>query len=83
MLVQRLPPAIVQQFVVDVNTLDYPVGSIYYFIESSNKHGINAKAVNDYLELRNRPQRLRILYTDGAGVFSFRSLLPPFISESH
>ena len=82
MLVQRLPPAIVQQFVVDVNTLDFPVGSIYCFIESSNKHVINTKAVNDYLELRKRPQRLRILYTDGAGVFSFRSL-PPFISESH
>ena len=82
MLVQRLPPAIVQQFVVDVNTLDYPVGSIYYFIESSNKHGINAKAVNDYLEERKRPQRLRILYTDEAGVFSFRAF-PPFISESH
>ena len=60
-------PAIVQQFVVDVNTLDYPVGSIYCSIESSNKHGIDAKAVNDYLEGRKRSQRLRILYTDGAG----------------
>ena len=60
-------PAIVQQFVVDVNTLNYPVGSIYYSIESNKKYGIDAKAVNDYLAERQRPQRLRILYTDGAG----------------
>ena len=60
-------PAIVQQFVVDVNTLDYPVGSIYCSIESSNKHGIDAKAVKNYLEKRTRSQRLRILCTDGEG----------------
>ena len=60
-------PTIVQQFVVDVNTLNYPVGSIYYSIESNNKYGIDAEAVNNYLAERKRPQRLRILYTDGAG----------------
>ena len=60
-------PAIVQQFIVDVNTLTYPVGSIYYAINSNNKYGIDAKAVNDYLTERQRPQRLRVLYTDGAG----------------
>ena len=60
-------PAIVQQFVVDVNTLNHPVGSIYYSIETNKKYGIDAKAVNDYLAERKRPQRLRILYTDGAG----------------
>jgi len=60
-------PAIVQQFIVDVNTLNYPVGSIYYAINSNNKYGIDAKAVNDYLTERQRPQRLRVLYTDGAG----------------
>ena len=56
-----------QQFVVDVNTLNHPVGSIYYSIETNKKYGIDAKAVNDYLAERKRPQRLRILYTDGAG----------------
>ena len=60
-------PSIVQQFVVDVNTLNYPVGSIYFSIESKSKYGIDAKAVNEYLSARDRPQRLRILYTDGAG----------------
>ena len=60
-------PAIVQQFIVDVNTLNYPVGNIYYAINSNNKYGIDAKAVNDYLTERQRPQRLRVLYTDGAG----------------
>ena len=60
-------PAIVQQFIVDANTLDYPVGSIYYSITSENLDGIDAKAVNEHLLSRNRPQRIRILYTDGAG----------------
>jgi hypothetical protein len=60
-------PAIVQQFIVDSNTLDYPVGSIYYSITSENLDGIDAKAVNKHLLSRNRPQRIRILYTDGAG----------------
>ena len=60
-------PAIVQQFIVDVNTLNYPVGSIYYSIETDKQYGIDAKAVNDYLASRKRSQRLRILYTDGAG----------------
>ena len=48
-------PAIVQQFIVDVNTLNYPVGSIYYAINSNNKYGIDAKAVNDYLTERTAP----------------------------
>jgi hypothetical protein len=60
-------PAIVQQFIVDANTLDYPVDSIYYSITSENLDGIDAKAVNKHLLSRNRPQRIRILYTDGAG----------------
>jgi hypothetical protein len=55
----------VQQFIVDANTLDYPVGSIYYSITSENLDGIDAKAVNEHLLSRNRPQRIRILYTDG------------------
>ena len=61
-------PKIVQQFIVDVNTItDYPVGSIFSTIESTKKYGIDATAVNAYLTERKRPQRLRILYTDGAG----------------
>jgi hypothetical protein len=61
-------PKIVQQFIVDVNTItDYPVGSIFSTIESTKKYGIDAIAVNAYLTERKRPQRLRILYTDGAG----------------
>ena len=56
-----------QQFIVDANTLDYPVGSIYYSITRENLDGIDAKAVNEHLLSRNRPQRIRILYTDGAG----------------
>ena len=56
-----------QQFIVDANTLDYPVGSIYYSITCETLDGIDAKAVNEHLLSRNRPQRIRILYTDGAG----------------
>ena len=60
-------PKVVQQFIIDANTLtDAPVGSIFYSIESDKKYGIDAAAVNDYLAARSRPQRLRVLYTDGA-----------------
>ncbi len=34
-----------QQFIVDANTLDYPVGSIYYSITSENLDGLDTKAV--------------------------------------
>ena len=60
-------PKVVQQFIIDANTLtDAPVGSIFYSIESDKKYGIDAAAVNDYLAAHSRPQRLRVLYTDGA-----------------
>ena len=55
-------PRIVQQFIIDANTnSDYAVGQI-----TSHARGLDAHAVNRHLEEHGCPQRIRILFTDGA-----------------
>ena len=62
-------PKTIQQFIIDTNVLTgLPVGKIHYTITSANsQYGIDASAVNAYLESKNCPQRVKVLYTDGAG----------------
>ena len=56
-------PRIVQQFIIDANTnSDYAVGQI-----TSHAHNLDAHAVNQHLEAHGCSQRIRILFTDGAG----------------
>ena len=56
-------PRIVQQFIVDANTnSDYAVGQI-----TSHASHLDAQKVNKHLEEHGCTQRIRVLFTDGAG----------------
>ena len=56
-------PRIVQQFIVDANTnSEYAVGQI-----TSHARHLDAQAVNKHLEEHGCTQRIRVLFTDGAG----------------
>ena len=57
----------VQQFILDVNTIaDYAVGTI-----CTTNDILNAKEVNEYLSTRGCAQRVKVLFTDGAGETKF------------
>ena len=57
----------VQQFIVDVNTItDYAVGTI-----DTTFKDLDAAQVNEYLTSHGCKQRVRVLFTDGAGESKF------------
>jgi len=60
-------PLKLQQFIIDVNTASFPVGSFYYTFTGSTKHDIKAAQVNEFLTSKGLPQRVKILFSDNAG----------------
>ena len=60
-------PRALQQFIIDAATNNFPVGHFVYTIVSTKGKGIDADAMNAYLEHHKLPQRVQIFFADNAG----------------
>ena len=60
-------PRALQQFIIDAATNDFPVGHFVHTIVSTKSKGIDADAMNAYLEHHRLPQRVKIFFADNAG----------------
>ena len=60
-------PRALQQFLIDSSTNDFPVGHFTYTLVSNRSKGIDAQAINAYLEQHGLTQRVRIFFADNAG----------------
>jgi hypothetical protein len=60
-------PRALQQFIIDCATNDFPVGRFVFTAISTRNQGIDAQAINAYLEHHGLHQRVKIFFADNAG----------------
>ena len=69
-------PRALEQFIIDCATNDFPIGHFVFTTISTKKQGIDAQAINAYLEHHGLNQRVKMFFTDNAGepkVMTWRS----------
>jgi hypothetical protein len=73
-------PRALQQFIIDCATNDFPVGHFVFTTISTKNQGIDAQAINAYLEHHGLKQRVKFFFADNAGEHQSHDL-EEFITE--
>lgn len=73
-------PRALEQFIIDCATNDFPIGHFVFTTISTKKQGIDAQAINAYLEHHGLKQRVKFFFADNAGEHQSHDL-EEFITE--
>ena len=73
-------PKRLQQWLIDVNTSAFSIGSLTCSLRSAKEKGIDADLLNQYLLEHNLPQCVKVLYSDNEGT---SAPLEEFLFDMH